>query len=98
VDAGCEVALCVKLADDSHRHRRTIDRYQQKVRVIRPAHGVGFNEAIRPAAIQLAAGAGEEVVDPVVTRMLEVVLVPVSTTRTPARAKSGSSASIRSVL
>src|SRR5262249_3243865 len=45
------------------------------MRVVRPAHGVRFIEAIRPAPIQLAAGAGEQVVDAVVTGMLEVVLM-----------------------
>src|SRR5262245_24523562 len=45
------------------------------MRVVRPAHGVRFIEAIRPAPIQLTAGASEQVVDAVVTGMLEVVLM-----------------------
>src|SRR6478735_7873043 len=45
--------------------------------MVRPAHGMSVVEAVRPSSIELAAGAADEVVDPVVTRMLKIVLVSV---------------------
>src|SRR5918994_1766110 len=65
----------VVFADGAHGHRRSVDGDQQEMTGRRPADGVRFFHARRRARADLAAGARHEIVDPLVARVLKVVLV-----------------------
>jgi len=65
----------VELSDRFDPHDGPVDGDQQEMRMVGPAACVRFVESVWRSFTHFASGAGHEVVDPPVRRVLEVVLV-----------------------